>query len=293
MFFECTLAKSCSSFEAVDKSRDASQNALVPTRTETPHTTPSAPFPGVCVNVPSTVASFGCPPARGSASAAVTTATASGCRLFRSTAAAMRRRVVCFSVREERPEELSEERPEELSEVLSEERPKELSNERPFQLPSPSQTLTTRVTTGRPIVRVPVLSKTTVSRVCARSKTSPPLISNPCLAPSEVPTSTAVGVASPRAHGHATTNTEAASCSPNNNGAVAGLPTPDAKLTDCSTCGKILVPTVAQNANVNALAPITPYTNFPETCDPENKGSVHLLGVYWACIGRWPGQQSP
>ena len=25
----------------------------------------------------------------------------------------------------------------------------------------------------------------------------------------------------------------------------------------------------------------------------KRKGSVHLLGVYWTCIGRWPGQQSP
>ena len=23
----------------------------------------------------------------------------------------------------------------------------------------------------------------------------------------------------------------------------------------------------------------------------KQKGSVHLLGVYWTCIGRWPGQQ--
>lgn len=44
------------------------------------------------------------------------------------------------------------------------------------------------MTTGLPIVRVPVLSKTIVSSVEIFSRMSPPLISKPFRAPSEVPT---------------------------------------------------------------------------------------------------------
>jgi hypothetical protein len=40
------------------------------------------------------------------------------------------------------------------------------------------------------------------------SKTSPPLINTPKLAAIPVPTITAVGVASPKAHGHAITRVE-------------------------------------------------------------------------------------
>jgi len=41
-----------------------------------------------------------------------------------------------------------------------------------------------------------------------RSNTSPPLISTPKFAATPVPTITAVGVASPKAHGHAITKVE-------------------------------------------------------------------------------------
>ena len=57
-------------------------------------------------------------------------------------------------------------------------------------------------------MRVPVLSKTTVVIDEIFSKTSPPLIRIPYEAAIPVPTMTAVGVASPRAHGHAITNVE-------------------------------------------------------------------------------------
>mmetsp|Transcript_13548 Transcript_13548/g.47352 ORF Transcript_13548/g.47352 Transcript_13548/m.47352 type:complete len:571 (-) Transcript_13548:1496-3208(-) len=63
-------------------------------------------------------------------------------------------------------------------------------------------------TRGWPTVRVPVLSKTTQSTECAISSARPPLIKTPCVAPRPVPTMTAVGVARPRAQGHATTTTE-------------------------------------------------------------------------------------
>mmetsp|Transcript_21180 Transcript_21180/g.58782 ORF Transcript_21180/g.58782 Transcript_21180/m.58782 type:complete len:202 (+) Transcript_21180:1999-2604(+) len=63
------------------------------------------------------------------------------------------------------------------------------------------------VTSGRPMVSVPVLSKTTQSTLWARSSASPPLISTPREAPTPVATMTAVGVAKPKAHGHAMTST--------------------------------------------------------------------------------------
>lgn len=43
---------------------------------------------------------------------------------------------------------------------------------------------------------------------CAPSKACPPLIKTPREAPTPVPTMTAVGVARPRAHGHAMTITD-------------------------------------------------------------------------------------
>ena len=54
-----------------------------------------------------------------------------------------------------------------------------------------------------PVVTVPVLSSTTVSTVRVDSSTSGPLIRMPSCAPRPVPTSSAVGVARPRAQGHA------------------------------------------------------------------------------------------
>mmetsp|Transcript_25961 Transcript_25961/g.55571 ORF Transcript_25961/g.55571 Transcript_25961/m.55571 type:complete len:319 (+) Transcript_25961:736-1692(+) len=57
------------------------------------------------------------------------------------------------------------------------------------------------VTAGLPLVRVPVLSKSTALAFDATSRVSPPFMRIPWLAPTPVPTMTAVGVARPRAHG--------------------------------------------------------------------------------------------
>ncbi len=65
----------------------------------------------------------------------------------------------------------------------------------------------TFVTVRTPSVSVPVLSNTIVSMSSARSRYSPPLIRMPFSAPRPVPTITAVGVASPNAHGQAMTST--------------------------------------------------------------------------------------
>ena len=73
-----------------------------------------------------------------------------------------------------------------------------------------SPVATTSATRIWPVVTVPVLSSTIVvtRRVC--SSTSGPLISTPSWAPRPVPTSSAVGVARPSAHGQATTSTATA-----------------------------------------------------------------------------------
>ena len=61
-----------------------------------------------------------------------------------------------------------------------------------------------------PVVTVPVLSSTTVSTRRVDSSTCGPLIRMPSWAPRPVPTSSAVGVASPRAHGQAMISTATA-----------------------------------------------------------------------------------
>ena len=66
------------------------------------------------------------------------------------------------------------------------------------------------VTKGLPSVKVPVLSKITVSILCAVSKASPDLIKMPFSAPLPVPTIIATGVAKPNAHGQLITKIETA-----------------------------------------------------------------------------------
>ena len=63
------------------------------------------------------------------------------------------------------------------------------------------------VTTGFPSVSVPVLSIITVSIFPAVSRLTASLIRIPFSAPLPMPTMTAVGVASPNAHGQAITST--------------------------------------------------------------------------------------
>ena len=74
------------------------------------------------------------------------------------------------------------------------------------RLTVPSSAMTS-VTLGLPSVMVPVLSSTTASSVCAVSSEAPSLMRMPFSAPLPVPTMMAVGVARPRAQGHAMTST--------------------------------------------------------------------------------------
>ena len=62
---------------------------------------------------------------------------------------------------------------------------------------------TMSVTEGFPFVRVPVLSRTMVVSFSDFSRYSPPLMRSPFSAPFPVPTMIAVGVAIPKAQGHA------------------------------------------------------------------------------------------
>mmetsp|Transcript_123 Transcript_123/g.507 ORF Transcript_123/g.507 Transcript_123/m.507 type:complete len:219 (+) Transcript_123:1068-1724(+) len=110
---------------------------------------------------------------------------------------------------------------------------------------------------GLPRVMVPVLSKTTASTPAMVSNTSPPRNKTPFRAPSDVATSTAVGVANPSAQGHATTSTSVANLSGPIQGAAPNDP------ASMSAPGNKASPASVQNPNVAALMPMTPNTNGP------------------------------
>ena len=73
---------------------------------------------------------------------------------------------------------------------------------------------TRSVTRGFPLVIVPVLSRITTFTLCADSRLSASLINIPFSAPLPTPTIIAVGVAKPKAQGHAITNTVTMANSP-------------------------------------------------------------------------------
>src|SRR3989338_58837 len=79
------------------------------------------------------------------------------------------------------------------------------------------------VTSGFPLVKVPVLSKTIVVNLCAVSSASAFLIKMPFSAPFTVPTIIAVGVASPRAQGHAIIKTATKIENENRKGALIAI----------------------------------------------------------------------
>ena len=88
---------------------------------------------------------------------------------------------------------------------------------RPRRRPPPTVTSTSAI---RPVVTVPVLSRTIVSTSCVASSTSGPRMSTPSCAPRPVPTSSAVGVARPSAQGQAMISTATAAV----NASVAAWP---------------------------------------------------------------------
>ena len=101
----------------------------------------------------------------------------------------------------------------------------------------------------RPVVTVPVLSSTIVSTRRVDSRTSGPLISRPSWAPRPVPTSSAVGVASPSAHGQAMISTATAAVNANS----ADSPAPSQK-PSVATASPITIGTkIARDAVGEAL----------------------------------------
>ena len=116
------------------------------------------------------------------------------------------------------------------------------------------------VTFGFPTVSVPVLSNTTQSTFAICSKTSPPRNKIPLLAAKLVATNTAVGVAKPKAHGHATTKTFVA----NFVGAShQGIPAAFEPTASINAPGKNVSPNPAQKTKVANEIPMTEYTKGP------------------------------
>ena len=98
---------------------------------------------------------------------------------------------------------------------------------RPAARPRPTPAAgTTSASAIRPVVTVPVLSSTIVSTRRVDSRISGPLISSPSWAPRPVPTSSAVGVASPSAHGQAMISTATAAVNANARSSPAPIQKP-------------------------------------------------------------------
>jgi hypothetical protein len=114
------------------------------------------------------------------------------------------------------------------------------------------------VTEGRPSVRVPVLSTTTVSAFSITSSASAFLMRAPSRAPRPAPTMMDMGVASPSAHGQAMMSTEPATT------------------RACASFGS--GPTSAQTAKASTAAPITAGTNTAET-----RSTVRWMGARERC----------
>ena len=101
----------------------------------------------------------------------------------------------------------------------------------------------TSVTTGSPLVMVPVLSRTTIPVFPISSSAAAVLKRTPCFAPIPFPTMIATGVASPSAQGQLITRTEI----------------PLARIYPAS------LPATAHTIMVTIAMPITTGTNTPET----------------------------
>ena len=114
------------------------------------------------------------------------------------------------------------------------------------------------VSVNSPRVKVPVLSRTTVANFPARSSDSVFRKRMPRCAPMPVPTITAVGVASPNAHGHAMTSTA----------------------TNRSIAGVNPSPTQSHHArNVTKAIPMTTGTNTLATAS-----AMRWMGALLCCV---------
>eukprot|EP00955_Chlamydomonas_euryale_P025792 272509-Chlamydomonas_euryale.AAC.1 len=116
----------------------------------------------------------------------------------------------------------------------------------------------------------------------------PPSLSTPQTHAANTPAAprcppTAVGVASPSAHGHAVTSTLHAICADKMSDCAADTAAGAAAAAAAaagaaSTCGNRRVPASAQNANVAADNPMTPYAKRPATAS-----AMRWMGAVRAC----------
>ena len=117
---------------------------------------------------------------------------------------------------------------------------------------TPSAAITS-TSVRRPVVTVPVLSSTTVSTRRVDSSTSGPFTRMPSWAPRPVPTSNAVGVASPSAHGHAITSTATAVVTANSSGRPASSHAPNDASAISTTTGTNTADTRSASRCTSAL----------------------------------------
>ncbi len=111
------------------------------------------------------------------------------------------------------------------------------------------------VTLMAPVVRVPVLSRTTVSMRRSRSRARGPLTRIPSWAPRPVAASSAVGVARPRAQGQATTRTATAAVTAACGAAPAPSQNPRTVTETVSTAGTKTAATVSAS-RCTAVLPV-------------------------------------
>ena len=128
------------------------------------------------------------------------------------------------------------------------------------RLSSPANAIASR-SSGRPIVSVPVLSKTTRSTSRARSSDSASCTRMPARAAAPIPTVRAVGVASPSAQGQAITSTETACRIATLAGAPAISQPARLAAETTSTKGTKTAATRSTRRSTGALLPCAPSTS--------------------------------
>ena len=111
------------------------------------------------------------------------------------------------------------------------------------------------VTAGAPSVMVPVLSKITISILWDASKASPFLNKTPASAPLPVPTIMAVGVASPRAQGHAITRTDISTVRENSKDSPLISQTENEIMETANTTGTKYSATLSASLAIGAFDP--------------------------------------
>ncbi len=150
-------------------------------------------------------------------------------------------------------------------------------------------TSTTVCTAGCPSVIVPVLSNTTVSIAWLRSSASPPLMSTPSSAPRPVETITAVGTASPMAHGQAMISTVTADTSACRYAGAGPTSNQTTKVTMAidSTTGTNTAETRSASRWIGALLPCACWTRRmirDSTVSPPTRSTRTRSAPFWLSV---------